>query len=70
METVRQLLAMGDYGAFVWASYAVTLVVMAGLVLASRKSLRRQEALLRQVEASMPQTRRRRRREDRDADDA
>jgi heme exporter protein D len=71
METVRQFMAMGGYGTFVWSSYAVAVVVMVGLVLASRRSLRRQQRLLRQVEENLPQPHRRHRRTgSRVADDA
>ena len=45
---------MGGYGGFVWPAYAVTVIVMAVLVIASLYTLRRREAELRILRQTMP----------------
>jgi heme exporter protein D len=56
---MREFLAMGGYAAYVWPAYAVAALVLIGLLVQSRSALRRNEALLRQLEAARPQRRRR-----------
>ncbi len=46
MDTFAGFIDMGGYAAFVWPSYAVTAVVMAGLLISSRRALRANEAAL------------------------
>ncbi len=43
---MAQFLDMGGYAAFVWPSFAVTAVVLVGLLVASLRSLRAREAAL------------------------
>ncbi|HYM30014.1 MAG TPA: heme exporter protein CcmD [Candidatus Cybelea sp.] len=59
METLGSFFAMGGYAAFVWPAFGVTAAVLIGLLLASLKSWRDNEAALRSLEDSQ-QTRRRR----------
>jgi heme exporter protein D len=51
MDGVAKFLDMGGYAAYVWPALGLTLVVLAGLVIASLKSARRREAELAQLEA-------------------
>jgi len=44
MDDVRRFLAMGGYAGFVWPAFAVTVVVLAWLVLDSLQRLRSAEA--------------------------
>ena len=50
MDSVTDFLAMGRYGAYVWPSYALALVVMAGLWLSTVARLRKNETLLKDIE--------------------
>lgn len=43
---MAQFLDMGGYAAFVWPSFAVTALVLVGLLVASVRSLRAREAAL------------------------
>lgn len=52
MDSVTDFLAMGRYGAYVWPSYALAVVVMAGLWLSTVARLRKNEALLKDIELS------------------
>jgi heme exporter protein D len=56
---MREFLAMGGYAAYVWPAYAVAALVLIGLLVQSRSALRRNEALLRHLEAARPPRRRR-----------
>jgi heme exporter protein D len=51
MDGVAKFLDMGGYAAYVWPALGLTVVVLAGLVIASIKSARRREAELAQLEA-------------------
>jgi heme exporter protein D len=51
-------LAMGGYGAYVWPAYGVTLVVLAGLAIASVAAERRARARLSALEQRNPRRRR------------
>jgi heme exporter protein D len=42
---------MGEYAAFIWSAYAVAAVVVAGLSLQIWRDMRRQQALLDELEA-------------------
>lgn len=46
---MTDFLTMGGYAAYVWSAFAVTLVLMAGLFLESRRSARRREAELAEL---------------------
>ncbi len=41
MEKLIEVLAMGGFGEYVWPSYLLALLVLGGLVLLSRRALRR-----------------------------
>ncbi|MBR9972629.1 heme exporter protein CcmD [Magnetospirillum sulfuroxidans] len=43
MDTVSALFTMGGYAGYVWPSYALAVVVMAGLLVASIRSAHRHE---------------------------
>jgi heme exporter protein CcmD len=47
---MEQYLAMGGYADFIWSAYAIVATVMAGLVLAVWRDLKRQRALLSALE--------------------
>ncbi|MFQ5955131.1 MAG: heme exporter protein CcmD [Kiloniellales bacterium] len=51
MESISTFLQMGGYAAFVWPAFAVTAVVLAGLLVASLSTLSARERLLRALEA-------------------
>jgi heme exporter protein D len=56
MEVVVSFLDMGGYGVYVWPAFGATALVLAGLLLASVRSLRAKEDAL----AALRQTRGRR----------
>lgn len=43
-DSISAFLAMGGYGGFVWGAYGVTVVVVAWLIVSSRRMLRRARA--------------------------
>lgn len=51
--------AMGGYGGYVWPAYALAVVVMAALVVASLRSVRTSEAELERLQQMRPARRRR-----------
>ena len=51
MDGFAKFLEMGGYAAYVWPALGLTVVVLAGLLVASAKSARRREAELAQMEA-------------------
>ena len=50
MDGFGKFLEMGGYAAYVWPALGLTVVVLAGLLIASAKSARRREAELAQLE--------------------
>ena len=50
-ESVSTFLDMGGYAAFVWSSYAITAVVLVGMLVASLRWLRSTEAALNALKA-------------------
>jgi|APTNR8051073442_1049403.scaffolds.fasta_scaffold31905_2 heme exporter protein D len=50
MQPVADFFAMGGYGAFVWPAFGLTALVLTGLAVASRRSLRSREHLLSALE--------------------
>lgn len=55
MDALLSFLSMGGYGAYVWSSYALALLVMGGLYVLSRHELQQHEKTLqalRQREAA------------------
>ena len=51
MDGIGKFLEMGGYAAYVWPALGLTVLVLAGLLIASIKSVRRREAELAQLEA-------------------
>ena len=51
MAELTVFLAMGGYAAYVWPAFALTLLVLGGLLLGSVRTLRAREADLRALEA-------------------
>jgi heme exporter protein D len=47
-------LAMGGHAAYVWPAFALAAVVLAALLVSSRRRLRAGEAALRELEAARP----------------
>jgi heme exporter protein D len=60
MEKVRAFFDMGGYAAFVWPSLGLTVAVMAGLLIATLRQLRRRQRRLAELEAAGAQRSRRR----------
>jgi heme exporter protein D len=52
-DSLSAFLAMGGYGAYVWPAFALTAVVLLGLLVASVRSLRAREADLTRLRAEM-----------------
>jgi heme exporter protein D len=46
MDRLSAFLAMGGYGGYIWTAYLVAVVVLAALLVASLRSVRKQEARL------------------------
>jgi heme exporter protein D len=59
MEEITTFFAMGGYAAFVWPSLGLTLAIMAGLLIATLRQLRRRQRRLAEMEASGAVRRRR-----------
>ena len=51
---MREFLAMGGYGGFVWPAFGVTAVVMIWLLTASLRRLRANQRLLDRLQAANP----------------
>ena len=62
MQDLASFLAMGGYAAYVWPAFALTLVVLGGLAVASVRTLRLRERQLRALEAGQGSRRARARR--------
>jgi heme exporter protein D len=60
MQNVTDYLAMGGYAAFVWPAYAVTAVVLTGLVVQSLRRYRRVRRELEALQRELPAGARRR----------
>ncbi len=50
MGSIRAYFEMGGYGVYVWPAFAVTAVVLVGLLLASLRSLRTNAETLNKLE--------------------
>jgi len=61
--SIGEFFVMGGYGTFVWSAYAIAVVVIGALFLASRRTLRACEAEISELEATMSTWRARRRAE-------
>jgi heme exporter protein D len=57
MSALTTFIAMGGYAAFVWPSLTITFLVLAGLYVASRRTLLANEAALRALEGETKETR-------------
>lgn len=51
MDGIGKFLEMGGYAAYVWPALGLTVLVLAGLLIASVNSARRREAELARMEA-------------------
>ncbi len=51
MDGLGKFIEMGGYAAYVWPALGLTVVVLAGLLILSVKSVRRREAELARLEA-------------------
>ncbi|HYG86315.1 MAG TPA: heme exporter protein CcmD [Azospirillum sp.] len=58
---MAEFFAMGGYAAYVWPAYAVTALVLVGLLVTTLRGLRSHEATLKALEGSRPPRRRSRR---------
>lgn len=56
-EAVREFLAMGGYAEFVWPSYAIVALVMAGILYFTLRRLRARQRELRSLEGERPDRR-------------
>mgnify|MGYP003627689553 FL=1 len=59
MESITEYLHMGGHASFIWPAYGIATVVLAGLLITSLRSMRRNEALaksLRQQRRSAPES--------------
>ena len=52
MDKFNELLIMGGYGEFIWPAYAVTLVVLVGLLVWSLRELCLNERTLRDLQSN------------------
>ncbi|MDA0654894.1 MAG: heme exporter protein CcmD [Proteobacteria bacterium] len=51
MDALSSFFSMGGYGGFIWPSYGLAAIILIGLVVRSRATLRRDEILLAQLRA-------------------
>jgi heme exporter protein D len=54
MESFAQFIEMGGYARFVWPSFGLTLVVLVGLLVVSRRALKAAEAELAALQSAIP----------------
>jgi heme exporter protein D len=52
MDSIAAFLAMGGYARFVWPSFGLTLIVLAGLLVLSLRGLRAAEAELAALQSA------------------
>lgn len=57
MDSLAAFLAMGGYARFVWPSFGLTVIVLAGLLVLSLRGLRAAEAELAALQAATGRTR-------------
>ncbi|HJN23043.1 MAG TPA: heme exporter protein CcmD [Rhodospirillales bacterium] len=53
MEFLTAFFHMGGYGVYIWPGYALTIVVLVGILVASIRSLRSNEARLQALQAEI-----------------
>jgi len=54
MESFAHFLDMGGYARFVWPSFGLTLIVLVGLLMVSRRALKGAEAELAALQSAAP----------------
>ncbi len=54
MDRIATFFAMGGYAAYVWPAFAITAVVMIGLLIATLRALHRRERELAELESMRP----------------
>ena len=54
MDAIHEFLTMGGYAAFVWPAFGITVMVMAGLLVASLRGLRQERRTLELMENARP----------------
>jgi len=54
MDRIANFLAMGGYAAYVWPAFAITAIVMVGLLVSTLHTLHRRERELAELEAARP----------------
>ncbi|MCW8836053.1 MAG: heme exporter protein CcmD [Rhodospirillales bacterium] len=52
MDSITTFLNMGGYAAYIWPSYGIVAAVLVGLLFASLRGLRSEEATLKALEAT------------------
>jgi heme exporter protein D len=55
MSGLAQYFAMGGYAVFIWPSYGLGLILLAGMVIAAYRRMRLAETAIEEVEAASPQ---------------
>jgi heme exporter protein D len=59
MDSLSSFLHMGGYAGFVWPSFAITILVMTVLLVASLRSLKARESALAALQGDAPRATRR-----------
>ena len=54
MDRIATFFAMGGYAAYVWPAFAITAIVMTGLLVETLRTLHRRERELAELEAAQP----------------
>ena len=57
VQTISTFFAMGGYAGFIWPAYGVAAALLAGLLLASRRTLRARQREAAALEAASPRRR-------------
>jgi len=58
VDSIKEFLDMGGYGAFVWPAFGASALTLAALLLASFRSLKADEKTLAMLQAAQPSRRR------------
>ena len=54
MDRIATFFAMGGYAAYVWPAFAITAIVMTGLLVETLRTLHRREREMAELEAARP----------------
>jgi heme exporter protein D len=54
MDRIATFFAMGGYAVYVWPAFAITAIVMIGLLIETLRTLHRRERELAELEAARP----------------